>query len=188
MRPATSGWPRPRARRRQPARAGHRRRGDVHRRVQRDRPVAHAGRVRGLVANHEIHYYVGQGSESFGGGQGSSAIASGWRPTSRSRPSAGRPSTTSPSLCRRRGRPGAGDAPGLGRQPIADGCHDRERDLRCGPHPGAINAASTAVGLGLLGAEHAHYGGADLARKPDQGNAAEDGADPSRRPRPASGK
>jgi 4-amino-4-deoxy-L-arabinose transferase-like glycosyltransferase len=28
-----------------------------------------------LVANHEIHYYVGQGSESFGGGQGSSAIA-----------------------------------------------------------------------------------------------------------------
>ena len=29
-----------------------------------------------LVANHEIHYYVGQGSESFGGGRGSSAIAS----------------------------------------------------------------------------------------------------------------
>ncbi|MGH3205750.1 MAG: glycosyl transferase, partial [Streptosporangiaceae bacterium] len=29
-----------------------------------------------LVAKHEIHYYVGQGSESFGGGQGSSAIAS----------------------------------------------------------------------------------------------------------------
>jgi 4-amino-4-deoxy-L-arabinose transferase-like glycosyltransferase len=28
-----------------------------------------------LVANHEIHYYVGQDSESFGGGQGSSAIA-----------------------------------------------------------------------------------------------------------------
>ena len=28
-----------------------------------------------LVANHEIHYYVGQGSESFGGGQESSAIA-----------------------------------------------------------------------------------------------------------------
>jgi len=28
-----------------------------------------------LVANHEIHYYVGQGSQSFGGGQGSSAIA-----------------------------------------------------------------------------------------------------------------
>ena len=27
-----------------------------------------------LVANHEIHYYVGQGSESFGGGQDSSAI------------------------------------------------------------------------------------------------------------------
>jgi hypothetical protein len=27
-----------------------------------------------LVANHEVHYYVGQGSESFGGGQGSSAI------------------------------------------------------------------------------------------------------------------
>jgi 4-amino-4-deoxy-L-arabinose transferase-like glycosyltransferase len=27
-----------------------------------------------LVAKHEIHYYVGQGSESFGGGQGSSAI------------------------------------------------------------------------------------------------------------------
>jgi 4-amino-4-deoxy-L-arabinose transferase-like glycosyltransferase len=28
-----------------------------------------------LVAKHEIHYYVGEGSESFGGGQGSSAIA-----------------------------------------------------------------------------------------------------------------
>jgi 4-amino-4-deoxy-L-arabinose transferase-like glycosyltransferase len=29
-----------------------------------------------LVAKHEVHYYVGQGSESFGGGQGSSTIAS----------------------------------------------------------------------------------------------------------------
>jgi 4-amino-4-deoxy-L-arabinose transferase-like glycosyltransferase len=29
-----------------------------------------------LVAKHEIHYYVGQGSQSFGGGRGSSAIAS----------------------------------------------------------------------------------------------------------------
>jgi 4-amino-4-deoxy-L-arabinose transferase-like glycosyltransferase len=29
-----------------------------------------------LVASHEIHYYVGQSSESFGGGRGSSAIAS----------------------------------------------------------------------------------------------------------------
>ena len=28
-----------------------------------------------LVADHEIHYYVGQGSQSFGGGRGSSAIA-----------------------------------------------------------------------------------------------------------------
>jgi len=28
-----------------------------------------------LVAGHEIHYYVGQGSQSFGGGHGSSAIA-----------------------------------------------------------------------------------------------------------------
>ena len=28
-----------------------------------------------LVARHEIHYYVGQGSRSFGGGRGSSAIA-----------------------------------------------------------------------------------------------------------------
>jgi 4-amino-4-deoxy-L-arabinose transferase-like glycosyltransferase len=28
-----------------------------------------------LVASHEVHYYVGQGSESFGGGQGSSAIS-----------------------------------------------------------------------------------------------------------------
>ena len=27
-----------------------------------------------LVANHEIHYYLGQGSQNFGGGQGSSAI------------------------------------------------------------------------------------------------------------------
>ena len=29
-----------------------------------------------LVAEHEVHYYVGQGSQSFGGGRGSSAIAS----------------------------------------------------------------------------------------------------------------
>jgi hypothetical protein len=29
-----------------------------------------------LVAKHEIHYYVGQGSQSFGGGRGSSAITS----------------------------------------------------------------------------------------------------------------
>ena len=28
-----------------------------------------------LVAKHEIHYYVGQGSQSFGGGRGSSTIA-----------------------------------------------------------------------------------------------------------------
>ena len=28
-----------------------------------------------LVAKREIHYYVGQGSQSFGGGRGSSAIA-----------------------------------------------------------------------------------------------------------------
>jgi hypothetical protein len=28
-----------------------------------------------LVAAHEIHYYVGQGSQSFGGGRGSSTIA-----------------------------------------------------------------------------------------------------------------
>jgi 4-amino-4-deoxy-L-arabinose transferase-like glycosyltransferase len=29
-----------------------------------------------MVAKHEIHYYIGQGSDSFGGGSGSSAIAS----------------------------------------------------------------------------------------------------------------
>jgi 4-amino-4-deoxy-L-arabinose transferase-like glycosyltransferase len=29
-----------------------------------------------LVAAHEVHYYIGQGSENFGGGRGSSAIAS----------------------------------------------------------------------------------------------------------------
>jgi hypothetical protein len=29
-----------------------------------------------LVAKHEVHYYVGQGNESFGGGRGSSTIAS----------------------------------------------------------------------------------------------------------------
>lgn len=28
-----------------------------------------------LVAQHEVHYYVGQSSQSFGGGSGSSAIA-----------------------------------------------------------------------------------------------------------------
>ncbi len=29
-----------------------------------------------MVAKHEVHYYVGQGSDSFGGGSGSSTIAS----------------------------------------------------------------------------------------------------------------
>ncbi|HET9971464.1 MAG TPA: hypothetical protein VFQ68_24735 [Streptosporangiaceae bacterium] len=29
-----------------------------------------------LVARHEIHYYMGRGSQSFGGGRGSSAIES----------------------------------------------------------------------------------------------------------------
>ena len=29
-----------------------------------------------MVAKHEIHYYVGQGNNSFGGGSGSSAITS----------------------------------------------------------------------------------------------------------------
>ena len=67
-----------------------------------------------LVANHEIHYYVGQGSESFGGGRGPRPSRPGWRPTSRSRPSAGRPSTTSPSRCPRRGEArGRRSAPGL---------------------------------------------------------------------------
>jgi hypothetical protein len=29
-----------------------------------------------MVAKHQIHYYVGQGSNSFGGGSGSSSIES----------------------------------------------------------------------------------------------------------------
>ena len=42
-----------------------------------------------LVAKHEVHYYVGQGSESFGGGRGLLGHRRpGSRPTSRSRPSA----------------------------------------------------------------------------------------------------
>jgi hypothetical protein len=28
-----------------------------------------------LGTSHEVHYYIGQGSQSFGGGRGSSAIA-----------------------------------------------------------------------------------------------------------------
>ncbi len=50
-----------------------------------------------LVAKHEIHYYVGQGSESFGGGREARPSRPGWPPTSRRKPSAARPSMTSPS-------------------------------------------------------------------------------------------
>ena len=37
-----------------------------------------------LVAKHEIHYYVGQGSQSFGGGRARRPSRPGWRLTSRS--------------------------------------------------------------------------------------------------------
>ncbi|MFY9932307.1 MAG: glycosyl transferase, partial [Streptosporangiaceae bacterium] len=39
-------------------------------------PYPTLSEFKALVAKGEIHYYIGQGSESFGGGQGSSAIAS----------------------------------------------------------------------------------------------------------------
>jgi 4-amino-4-deoxy-L-arabinose transferase-like glycosyltransferase len=39
-------------------------------------PAPTLAEFKALVANHEIHYYIGQDSESFGGGTGSSAIAS----------------------------------------------------------------------------------------------------------------
>ena len=39
-------------------------------------PAPTLAQFESLVAKHEIHYYVGRGSESFGGGSGSTAIAS----------------------------------------------------------------------------------------------------------------
>jgi hypothetical protein len=39
-------------------------------------PAPTLARFEALVASHEIHYYVGRGSQSFGGGAGSSVIAS----------------------------------------------------------------------------------------------------------------
>jgi hypothetical protein len=39
-------------------------------------PAPSLAEFESMVAQHEIHYYVGQGSDSFGGGTGSSAIAS----------------------------------------------------------------------------------------------------------------
>jgi 4-amino-4-deoxy-L-arabinose transferase-like glycosyltransferase len=39
-------------------------------------PAPTLAQFESMVARHEIHYYVGQGSNSFGGGAGSSAIAS----------------------------------------------------------------------------------------------------------------
>ncbi len=39
-------------------------------------PAPTLAQFEAMVAKHEIHYYVGRGSESFGGGAGSSAIAS----------------------------------------------------------------------------------------------------------------
>ena len=36
--------------------------------------------IKALVAEHKIHYYIGTNSQSFGGGRGSSAIAS-WAAT-----------------------------------------------------------------------------------------------------------
>jgi 4-amino-4-deoxy-L-arabinose transferase-like glycosyltransferase len=38
-------------------------------------PTPTLAEFKAMVANHEIHYYIGRSSESFGGGQGSSAIA-----------------------------------------------------------------------------------------------------------------
>jgi hypothetical protein len=39
-------------------------------------PAPTLAQFEAMVAKHEIHYYVGRGSNSFGGGTGSSAIAS----------------------------------------------------------------------------------------------------------------
>jgi hypothetical protein len=39
-------------------------------------PAPSLAQFKALVAKHEIHYYVGPNGESFGGGRGSSAIAS----------------------------------------------------------------------------------------------------------------
>jgi hypothetical protein len=39
-------------------------------------PAPSLAQFESMVAKHEIHYYVGQGAESFGGGSGASAIAS----------------------------------------------------------------------------------------------------------------
>jgi hypothetical protein len=39
-------------------------------------PAPTLAQFESLVAKHEIHYYVGRGSESFGGGAGSNSIAS----------------------------------------------------------------------------------------------------------------
>lgn len=38
-------------------------------------PVPTLAQFEQMVAKHEIHYFVGQGPQSFGGGRGSSAIA-----------------------------------------------------------------------------------------------------------------
>jgi hypothetical protein len=39
-------------------------------------PAPTLAEFQAMVAKHEIHYYIGRGSQSFGGGRGSSAIAS----------------------------------------------------------------------------------------------------------------
>ena len=39
-------------------------------------PAPTLAQFKTMVANHEVHYYLGRSSQSFGGGQGSSAIAS----------------------------------------------------------------------------------------------------------------
>src|SRR5690349_19968672 len=49
-----------------------------------------------LVANHEIHYYVGQGSQSFGGGRGPSAIA-GWVAAHFTKPTGGGQTVSHPT-------------------------------------------------------------------------------------------
>ena len=40
-----------------------------------DEPAPTLAEFEAMVAKHEIHYYVGRGANSFGGGAGSSAIA-----------------------------------------------------------------------------------------------------------------
>jgi hypothetical protein len=63
---------------RRPAATGQRRADHVDRRVHGTDPAPTLAQFKHYVAEHEIHYFVGTNSDSFGGGSGPAAQITAW--------------------------------------------------------------------------------------------------------------